>query len=32
MEMLHSKVVGAGTPLLILHGYFGMETTGKLML
>lgn len=29
MEMLHSKVVGAGTPLLILHGYFGMGDNWK---
>ena len=24
MQILHSKIIGEGTPLLILHGYFGM--------
>jgi len=24
MQVLHSKILGSGTPLLILHGYFGM--------
>ena len=25
MELLHSTITGTGTPLLILHGYFGMS-------
>lgn len=25
MEILHSKIIGEGTPLIILHGYFGMS-------
>ena len=29
MEILHSKIVGKGNPLLILHGYFGMSDNWK---
>lgn len=29
MEILHSKIIGKGTPLLILHGYFGMSDNWK---
>ncbi|MDG1803993.1 alpha/beta fold hydrolase [Flavicella sp.] len=29
MEILHSKIQGAGTPLIILHGYFGMGDNWK---
>ena len=29
MDILHSKIVGEGTPLLILHGYFGMGDNWK---
>jgi len=29
MEVLHSKIVGEGQPLLILHGYFGMGDNWK---
>ena len=29
MEILHSKIIGEGTPLLILHGYFGMGDNWK---
>lgn len=29
MEVLHSKIVGEGTPLLVLHGYFGMGDNWK---
>jgi pimeloyl-ACP methyl ester carboxylesterase len=29
MEILHSKIVGEGTPFLILHGYFGMGDNWK---
>ena len=29
MEILHSKILGTGTPLLILHGYFGMGDNWK---
>lgn len=29
MEVLHSKIVGSGKPLLILHGYFGMGDNWK---
>ena len=29
MEVLHSKIIGEGTPLLILHGYFGMGDNWK---
>lgn len=29
MEVLHSRIVGSGTPLLILHGYFGMGDNWK---
>lgn len=29
MEILHATVSGAGTPLLILHGYFGMGDNWK---
>lgn len=29
MSMLHSKILGEGTPLLILHGYFGMGDNWK---
>ena len=29
MEVLHSKIVGEGKPLLILHGYFGMGDNWK---
>ena len=29
MQILHSKIVGEGKPLLILHGYFGMGDNWK---
>lgn len=29
MEVLHSRIVGEGEPLLILHGYFGMGDNWK---
>ncbi len=29
MEILHSKILGEGKPLLILHGYFGMGDNWK---
>ena len=29
MEILHSRILGKGTPLLILHGYFGMGDNWK---
>ena len=29
MEILHSRIVGEGKPLLILHGYFGMGDNWK---
>ena len=29
MEILHATVIGKGTPLLILHGYFGMGDNWK---
>ena len=29
MEILHSKILGEGKPLLILHGYFGMSDNWK---
>ena len=29
MEILHSRIVGQGKPLLILHGYFGMGDNWK---
>lgn len=29
MEILHSTIKGIGTPLLILHGYFGMSDNWK---
>jgi esterase len=29
MEVLHSKVIGEGEPLIILHGYFGMGDNWK---
>lgn len=29
MKMLHSKILGEGAPLLILHGYFGMGDNWK---
>lgn len=29
MEILHSRIVGNGQPLLILHGYFGMGDNWK---
>ncbi|WP_440120771.1 alpha/beta fold hydrolase [Tenacibaculum sp. Ill] len=29
MEVLHSKIIGEGQPLLILHGYFGMGDNWK---
>ncbi|MGG8497603.1 alpha/beta fold hydrolase [Tenacibaculum sp. TC6] len=29
MDVLHSKIVGEGKPLLILHGYFGMGDNWK---
>lgn len=29
MEILHSKIIGEGTPFLILHGYFGMSDNWK---
>jgi len=29
MEILHSKIQGEGTPLIILHGYFGMGDNWK---
>lgn len=29
MEILHSKIVGAGKPILILHGYLGMGDNWK---
>jgi len=29
MEILHSKIIGEGQPLLILHGYFGMGDNWK---
>lgn len=30
-KVLHSKIVGKGSPLLILHGYFGMSDNWKTM-
>ncbi|TYQ00286.1 pimeloyl-ACP methyl ester carboxylesterase [Tenacibaculum adriaticum] len=29
MQILHSKIIGEGKPLLILHGYFGMGDNWK---
>lgn len=29
MKLLHSKIIGQGQPLLILHGYFGMGDNWK---
>lgn len=29
MEILHSRIIGAGKPFLILHGYFGMGDNWK---
>jgi len=29
MQLLHSKILGTGEPLLILHGYFGMGDNWK---
>ena len=29
MEVLHSNILGAGTPLLILHGFLGMSDNWK---
>lgn len=29
MQILHSRIVGEGNPLLILHGYFGMGDNWK---
>ncbi len=29
MEIIHSKILGKGTPLLILHGFFGMGDNWK---
>lgn len=29
MELLHSTIIGSGSPLLILHGYFGMSDNWK---
>ena len=29
MNLLHSKIVGSGEPLLILHGFFGMSDNWK---
>jgi len=29
MEVLHSKIIGEGQPLIILHGYFGMGDNWK---
>ena len=29
MDILHSRIVGEGKPLLILHGYFGMGDNWK---
>lgn len=29
MQILHSKIIGTGKPLLILHGYFGMGDNWK---
>jgi pimeloyl-ACP methyl ester carboxylesterase len=29
MQVLHSKIIGEGTPLLILHGYFGTGDNWK---
>ncbi|MBE7698075.1 alpha/beta fold hydrolase [Tenacibaculum finnmarkense] len=29
MQILHSRILGAGKPLLILHGYFGMGDNWK---
>jgi pimeloyl-ACP methyl ester carboxylesterase len=29
MEVLHSKIIGTGVPLLVLHGYFGMGDNWK---
>ena len=29
MQILHSKIIGRGKPLLILHGYFGMSDNWK---
>lgn len=29
MQILHSRIVGAGKPMLILHGYFGMGDNWK---
>tara|TARA_R110001583_G_scaffold86860_1_gene226688 strand:+ start:19498 stop:20262 length:765 start_codon:yes stop_codon:yes gene_type:complete len=29
MEVLHSTILGSGSPLLILHGYFGMSDNWK---
>ena len=28
-QILHSTILGTGTPLLILHGYFGMSDNWK---
>ena len=29
MELLHSKILGEGQPLLILHGFLGMSDNWK---
>ena len=29
MQLLHSRIIGEGKPLLILHGYFGMAIIGN---
>ena len=29
MKIVHSKIIGEGAPLLILHGYFGMSDNWK---
>ena len=29
MKLLHSKIIGSGEPLLILHGFFGMSDNWK---
>ena len=29
MELLHSKILGSGQPILILHGFLGMSDNWK---
>lgn len=31
MNILHSKIIGSGQPLIVLHGYFGMSDNWKTM-